>query len=209
MTVETLLEAKTENGHEFIPVNALWRVSVPQYHAMIASGALTEENPIELLQGWLVYKMPKKPMHTVISRLLFDLLTHLLPPGWFVNLQEPITTADSEPEPDLAVVQGTPRDYFTHHPKPEQVALLVEVSDATLNRDQTLKKQLYAAAAIPVYWVVNLPNSQIEVYAQPFAGAAGPDYQQRQTYGLTESVPVWIGAEAVGEILVAQLFPEN
>jgi Uma2 family endonuclease len=100
-------------------------------------------------------------------------------------------------------------DYLDRHPGPEDVALVVEVSDATLNRDQTLKKQLYAAAAVPVYWVVNLPDNQVEVYSQPFVGTAKPDYRQRQTYNLSESVPVWIGTELVGEIPVVHLFPET
>jgi Uma2 family endonuclease len=209
MTVGTLLESKTQNGHEFIPVDALWRVSVAQYHAMIDSGALTEDNPIELLQGWLVQKMPKKPRHSTITRIIRKLLAELMPQGWYVDSQEPMTTADSEPEPDIMIVRGTVMDYLDRHPGPEDVALVVEVSDATLNRDQTLKKQLYAAAAVPVYWVVNLPDNQVEVYSQPFVGTAKPDYRQRQTYNLSESVPVWIGTELVGEIPVVHLFPET
>lgn len=209
MTVGTLLESKTQNGHEFIPVDALWRVSVAQYHAMIDSGALTEDNPIELLQGWLVQKMAKKPRHSTSTRIIRKLLAEMMPPGWYVDSQEPLTTADSEPEPDIMIVRGTVMDYLDRHPGPEDVALVVEVSDATLNRDQTLKKQLYAAAAVPVYWVVNLPDNQVEVYSQPFVGTAKPDYRQRQTYNLSESVPVWIGTELVGEIPVVHLFPET
>jgi Uma2 family endonuclease len=209
VTVETLLEAKMENGRAFVPIDGLWRMSVAQYHAMIAAGVLTEDNPIELLQGWLVQKMPKSPRHTVVTRLLFNRLEALLPSGWFVNMQEPITTEDSEPEPDLTVVRGEPRDYFTYHPHPEQVVLLIEVSDATLNRDRTLKKQLYATAAVPVYWIVNLPDHQIEVYSQPFVGAVEPDYKQRRTYGLDEATPVWIEGELLGDIPVASLFPTS
>ena len=208
MTVETLLESRSQNGPEFVPIDALWRVSVAQYHAMIASGALTKDNPIELLQGWLVQKMPKKPKHSTITRILRKLLGELVLPGWYVDSQEPMTTADSEPEPDIMIVQGTEMDYLDHHPGPEDVALVIEISDAALNRDRTLKKQLYAAATVPVYWIVNLLDSQVEVYSQPFVGVAGPDYNQRQTYTLAESAPVWIKTEHIGEISVAQLFPE-
>ena len=207
MTVETLLESKIENRHQFVPIDALWRISVSQYHAMIDSGALTEADTIELLQGWLVAKMPKKPKHSTITRIIRKLLSEIVPSGWYVDSQEPLTTSDSEPEPDVMVIRGTALDYLEHHPGPEDVAFVVEVSDATLNRDRTMKKQLYAAAAIPVYWVVNLPDSQVEVYSQPFVGVSQPDYKQRQTYGLSESVSVWIGAELVGEIPVVQLFP--
>jgi Uma2 family endonuclease len=209
MTVETLLESRSQNGSEFVPIDALWRVSVAQYHAMIASGALTKDNPIELLQGWLVQKMPKKPKHSTITRILRKLLGEMVLQGWYVDSQEPMTTADSEPEPDIMIVQGTELDYLEHHPGPEDVALVIEVSDATLNRDRTLKKQLYAAASAPVYWIANLLDSQVEVYSQPLVGAAGPDYKQRQTYTLTESTPVWIKTEQIGEIPVSQLFPAS
>ena len=206
MTVQNLFETDAKNSQEFIPVDALWRVTVDQYHAMIDSGALTKDNPIELLQGWLVQKMPKKPKHSVNTRLLFDILSELISSRWFVNIQEPITTEDSEPEPDLAIVKGKIQDYFSQHPQPTQIALLIEVSDATLKRDRTLKKQLYASAAIPIYWVVNLPDSQIEVYSSPFDGAAGSDYKQQQTYGLDEAVPVLVEDQIIGKIVVNQLF---
>jgi Uma2 family endonuclease len=209
MTVETLLESKSQNGYEFVPIDALWRVSVAQYHAMIASGALTKDNPIELLQGWLVQKMPKKPKHSTTTRILRKLLDELMLQGWYVDSQEPMTTADSEPEPDVMIVQGSEMDYLEHHPGPENVALVIEVSEATLNRDRTLKKQLYAAATVPIYWIVNLLDSQVEVYSQPFVGTVGPDYKQRQTYTLAESVPVWIKTEHIGEIPVGQLFPTS
>lgn len=209
MTIETLLETRRKNGSEYVPIDALWRVSVTQYHAMIASGALTEDNPIELLQGWLVQKMPKNPKHSTVTRILRKLLGELIGKGWYVDSQEPLTTADSEPEPDIMIVQGTELDYLDHHPGPDEVALVIEVSEATLNRDRTLKKQLYAAATVSVYWIVNLLDHQVEVYSHPFMGVAGPDYKQRQTYTLSEAVPVWIGAEQLGEISVARLFPES
>ena len=207
MTIQRMPQTTTADDVTLLPTAALWRVSVEKYHEIIASGVLTEDDDIELLEGWLVRKMPKRPQHSVITRLLFDRLTQLLPPGWFVNMQEPITTEDSEPEPDLSVVRGTPHDYFTHHPGPEDVALLVEVSDTTLSQDKALKKRLYAAVHIPVYWIVNLPDEQIEVYSHPVMGTAGADYGQRQTFGPNDSVPVTIAGQTTGEIPVADLLP--
>lgn len=202
--MSVLITPETEN---YLPADLIWRMSVEQYHAIIDSGALTEDDAVELLQGWIVKKMPKKPKHTVVTRLLFDFLAHLLPPGWFVNMQEPITTMDSEPEPDLSVVLGSPRDYFVRHPRPEEIALVVEVADTTLAQDRTLKKRLYAAAAIPVYWLVNLPDNQIEVYSQPFVGILGADYGQRFTFGLNDDLPVTIAGVMAGTISVAELLP--
>lgn len=208
MTLTTLFDKKSESQHQFVPIDGLWRVSVEQYHAMIASGALSEENPIELLQGWLVQKMPKKPKHSVINRLLFDALSQMPLSGWFVHMQEPITTANSEPEPDLAIIKGTVRDYLEQHPQPEQIAIVIEVSDATLQRDRTLKKQLYAEANIPVYWIVNLLDNQIEVYSEPFNSTTGADYQQQQTFSTNESAPVRVAGADAGHVSVAALFSE-
>lgn len=122
-------------------------------------------------------------------------------------MQEPITTRDSEPEPDLSVVKDSPRDYFLRHPRPTEIALVVEVSDATLSQDRTLKKQLYAAAAISVYWLVNLPDNQIELYTHPLNTVSGPDYGQRHTYSLSDAVPVTIAGETTGSVPVVDLLP--
>src|SRR5262245_39077842 len=139
-----------------VPDDPVWRMSVEQYHAMIHAGILTEEDPVELLEGLLIAKMSKNPAHSTAKRLLLQALLRTLPPGWFVDEQEPITTPDSEPEPDLAVTRGTPRDYQDRHPGPQDVALVIEIADATLKRDRGRKKRLYARAFIREYWIVNL-----------------------------------------------------
>lgn len=207
MTSPKIVDPNLIDQQEFLPTDALWKMGVDQYHALIDSGILTEDNPIELLQGWLIQKMPKNPKHAVVTRLLFDLLTHIMPSGWFVNMQEPITTQESEPEPDLAIVKGEIRDYFTQHPRPDQIACIIEVSDATLHRDRTLKKELYALAEIPIYWIVNLPDQQIEVYSKPSFGVSGAIYQQQQTFDLAKKSPIEIDGQFVGEISVSEIFP--
>jgi len=145
-----------------VSTDVIWRLSVDQYHAMIQAGILTEDDPVELLEGWLVTKMSKNPRHTFVTQLARDVVASLLPPGWYVNGQEPVTTKDSEPEPDVAVVRGNRRQYIDHHPGPQDIALVVEVADSSLQRGRSLKKRLYAAAGIPVYWIVNLLDGQIE-----------------------------------------------
>jgi Uma2 family endonuclease len=143
--------ALNPTGAITVPVEQFWRLSVKHYHEMIDAGILTEDDPIELLDGWLVYKMSKKPPHSFATQNLRVILEKLLPPGWFVNVQEPVTTETSEPEPDIAVVRGERRDYRTRHPGPADVGLVVEVSDASLDRDQKWKKNLYAEARIVLY----------------------------------------------------------
>src|SRR3712207_4217922 len=111
-----------------VPEDLIWRLTVDQYHAMIQAGILVDGDPVELLEGWLVTKRSKNPRHSLSTQLTRVALEERLPPEWFVDAQEPITTADSEPEPDLGVVRGDPRDYADHHPGPGDVALVVEVA---------------------------------------------------------------------------------
>ncbi len=172
------------------PAEVFWRMSVPQYHGMIDAGLLTDDDPVELLYGWLIYKMPKNPYHRLVTRRIRAALERLVPKAWFVESQEPITTDDSEPEPDVIVVQGDPEDYGDRHPGPGDLVLVVEVSDATLQRDQTLKKQLYARAGIPVYWIANLPEAQLEVYSGLSPSTSPAEYRHRIVYGLDEVLEV-------------------
>src|SRR5438445_4118523 len=89
-----------------IPKDFIWPLSVEQYHEMIRAGILTEDDPVELLEGILVVKMAKNPPHSSATRKMRTALERLVPTGWFVDIQEPVTTESSEPEPDLAIVRG-------------------------------------------------------------------------------------------------------
>ncbi len=88
------------------------------------------------------------------------------------------------------MVRGDPEDYDDRHPGPGDVSLVVEVSDATLQRDRTLKKHLYAQAGIPVYWIANLPQAQLEVYSNPSLSTDPADYRYRRVYGMEEDLEV-------------------
>jgi Uma2 family endonuclease len=134
-------------------------------------------------------------------------LERLVQAGWHVDTQEPITCEDSEPEPDVKVVRGAPRDYLNRHPGPQDVALVVEVTDSSLAQDRGLKKRLYAAARIPVYWIVNLLERQIEVYTDPSGPAEQPDYRRRQDFHAADKAPLVIEGREIGQIAVADLLP--
>jgi Uma2 family endonuclease len=190
-----------------MPHDLIWRLRVEQYHAMISAGILTADDPVELLEGWLVYKMPQNPPHRVATRLARTALERILPTGWYVDTQAPITLEDSEPEPDLAVIRGEPRLYANRHPGPADLVLVVEVADATLLRDRGAKKRIYARAGIAVYWIINLSERQCEVYSDPMAAGGEPDYRQRDDYGQTDAVPLIIDGQAVGSIAVADMLP--
>lgn len=188
-----------------IPQDLIWRMGVEQYHAMIEAGILTDDDSVELLEGWLVLKMPKNPPHRATTRLVRAGLERVLPEGWYVDSQEPITLIDSEPEPDVVVVRGDTRQYLDRHPGAEDIALVVEVSDTTLERDRTTKKRTYARSGIPIYWIVNLSSSQIEVYTQPSPAQA--DYLQQRDYQISENAPVVIDGSMVGDLEIASLLP--
>ncbi|BAU14560.1 hypothetical protein LEP3755_51090 [Leptolyngbya sp. NIES-3755] len=168
---------------------------------MIQLGILTDDDPVELLEGWLVYKMPKNPPHRITTKLTRDALDQILPPGWYVDTQEPITLSDSEPEPDVVIVRGTTQDYLDRHPTAQDIALVIEVADSTLDRDRTSKKRLYARAGIPIYWIINLVDRSIEIYTQP----ENEDYQQQTT--VTEGIEVVLEGSTIAQIPLQNLLP--
>jgi Uma2 family endonuclease len=186
-----------------VPDSPIWRLSIAQYHQMVQSGILTDDDPVELLEGWLVTKVPKNPPHRLARQLMREALADLVPAGWYVDAQEPITTTDSEPEPDVVIVRGDRRDYRNRHPGPEDVALVVEVSDTTLQRDRTTKQRLYAAAGIATYWIVNLVDGQIEVYTEPGGPADIPHYARRDDYQREATLTLTLDGQAVGALAVA------
>jgi Uma2 family endonuclease len=183
-----------------------YHFTVEQYHRMIEAGVLTENDRVELLEGRIVPKMTHNPPHDAAVDLTQWALVPVLPAGWRVRVQSAITTADSEPEPDLAVVRGAARRYARSHPRPRDIALLVEVADTTLLEDRNDKCRLYARSRIPVYWIVNLVDSRLEVYTRPRAGNA-PAYRERTDFGVEEAVPLVIAGQEVARIPVRELLP--
>src|SRR5262249_4264001 len=158
----------------------LYRLSVEQYHAMIRAGVLSEQDAVELLEGLLVQKMTRNPPHAIALRRTRLALEAAIPEGWMVDIQEAITLADSEPEPDLAVIQGDPREEEGRHPIPGEIELVVEVADATLSLDRNEKLRTYARARLPVYWIVNLVDRRIEVTSKPSGPRRSPSYKRQK-----------------------------
>jgi Uma2 family endonuclease len=145
------------------PQAALRRFSVDEYHRMIETGVLGEDDNVELLEGWIISKMSRNPPHDVCVGLAQDVLQKQLPRGFHLRIQTAITTKDSEPEPDIALVRGTRRDYASHHPSRGDVELVIEVAETSIERDRR-KAQLYARSRIPRYWIVNIADRVVEVY---------------------------------------------
>lgn len=183
------------------------RFTVDEYHQLIQMGVLTEDDPVELLEGWIVPKMPRNPPHDNAIELAQEALGGLLPQGWRLRIQSAVTLPDSEPEPEVAVVRGPVRNYASRHPHPADVALLIEVADTTLTRDRQDKCRMYARATIVWYWIINLVDRQVEAYSDPTGPGAVPAYRQRQDYGVNDAVPLVIEGREVGRIGVTDLLP--
>jgi hypothetical protein len=183
------------------------RFTVDEYHRMIQAGILTEDDPVELVEGWIVLKMPHNPPHDGTVDQDREVIQSRLPPGWRIRVQSAITLSESEPEPDLTVVPGPASRYFDHHPGPQEIALVVEVSDSSLACDRQEKARMYARARLVCYWIVNLVDRQVEVYTDPSGPGRNPSYRQQQTYGPTDAVPLVIGGQEVARIPAQELLP--
>jgi Uma2 family endonuclease len=174
---------------------------------MIRAGVFAEDENFELLEGLLVRKMTKNPDHWIACQLVRSALSALNIVGYFIHSQDPVTTNDSEPEPDVALVRGEPRDYRGGNPDPKQAPFIIEIADSSLSQDRNWKKRIYARAAIPDYWIVNLIDRQVEVFGDPSGETERPDYRTRQIVLADGEVPVIIEGREVGRLKVKDLLP--
>jgi Uma2 family endonuclease len=132
------------------------------------------------------------------------LIDRKLPDGWSTREDKPVQIPPSyEPLPDIAIVRGSARVYAQRHPGPADIAILIEVSDATVRKDHSKKLTDYPLGGIAVYWIVNLKANQVEVYTQPTESG----YGARRDYKPGEEVPVVLDGVEVGRIAVADILP--
>ena len=181
--------------------------SVPEYHKLIEIGVLTEDDDLELLEGYLVHKMSRNPPHDGTIQLVLHILNAVLPTGWCLRAQSAVTLSDSEPEPDIVAVQGNERTYLLRHPTASAVGVVIEVADSTLQGDRTDKGRIYARANLPIYWIVNLVDRQIEVYENPTGPTSAPEYGMRSDYHIGDSVPLVLDGKVITTITVQDLLP--
>jgi Uma2 family endonuclease len=137
-----------------------------EYDTLVAAGLL-EDCRVELLSGTLVAMTPQGPLHAEVVRRLANRLIRDLTEIVQVRVQSPLAVSDdSEPGPDLAVVQAA--DYRTAHPS--TALLVIEVADTSLHKDRGIKAALYATVGVPEFWLVNLADRNVEIYRRPVAG---------------------------------------
>ena len=165
--------------------------SLEEYHWLIEHGFFHEDERVELIQGILHQMSPKGLRHAACLTRGLRIFNAALSDRACVRAQDPITLPDSnsEPEPDLVVAQRREDDYASHHPLPENVLLVIEIANSSLDYDRRVKVPLYAAAGISEYWLVNLREDKIEVYREPTTPALGtPYYRQRQISSVQDTV---------------------
>jgi Uma2 family endonuclease len=180
------------------------RFTVDEYHRMIETGILSENDRVELLDGWILEMSPIGPPHATCVSLVCAALQERVPQGAVIRAQSPITLPNSEPEPDVVVADGSIRDYAEHHPSAVEIALVVEVADSTLDFDRRQKRIEYARAGIREYWIVNLIDRQLEVFRDP---APSGDYTIREIIDADGTIKWLVSGAASIALAVADLLP--
>jgi Uma2 family endonuclease len=164
---------------------------------------LNEPKKVELIDGYMVTKMSKSAEHGFSTKEVLKRLDRFLPAGWTSRKEEPVRIpAYDEPEPDITIVRGSDGDYRHRLPEAADVGLSVEVSATDVSADRK-QGNVYGRSGIPVYWIVNLVDGQVEVYTDP--GPAG--YASRTDFPSGQQVPVVIDGRQCGQIVVDDILP--
>jgi hypothetical protein len=176
-----------------------------EYDRMVEAGVLTENDRVELIGGEILTVTPQKSPHATAVSLANEALRVVLAPNMYIRSQLPLAMGDdSEPEPDLAVVRGSIRDYRDAHP--QSALLIIEVAASTLAFDRHVKGSLYARERVAEYWVINLVESVVEIYRDPKEDSSarfGWSYARTNRVTRTESIPLPFG----GVVSAADLLP--
>jgi Uma2 family endonuclease len=156
-----------------------WRWNVEAYYAAWEAGVFGDNPRLELIGGEVFQKLsPQNAPHATAVMLVSEALSLVRPAGKIIRCQLPLRLDDhNEPEPDIALVRGSHRDYEGRHPSASDVCLIVEVADRSLGLDRGRKRRLFAPYGVAEYWIVNLRSRQLEVFRNPDAG----DYLERLT----------------------------
>ena len=154
-----------------------YKWSIEEWHELIDSGIVADK-PVELLNGEIIEMSPEGISHSYTNDSVADYLREKLTGFAKIRESHPVTLDNSEPEPDIAIVHLPETIYRSHHPYPQDIYCLIEVSSQTLKKDLEEKSIIYARNSIPEYWVIDLVNKQLIVHIQP----KGDRYAQIQTY---------------------------
>jgi Uma2 family endonuclease len=181
--------------------------TVDEYDRLIDTGFLTKSDRVELLEGYVVHKLPSNLPRDFSVSAVGDLFTRVILSGWVIRCQAGARLTQSRPEPDIAIARGPLRSYASRHPGPADLGLVVEVSESSLDRDQQDKTRIYARDTIPVYWVVNLVDRRVEVHTDPTGPGDNPRYHTLRVFPSGATVPVELDGVTVGTVPVDDLMP--
>jgi Uma2 family endonuclease len=180
------------------------RFTVDEYHRLIEEKFFAADEQFELIDGYIAEKMSRNPPHDAAVNRVRRRIEQSLPSGWIVRIQSAITTDDSEPEPDVAVARGDDEDYVAHHPGPADLALVVEVANTTLATDRGPKLTAYAKAGVTAFWIVNLNESQLEVFTAPNTQTSS--YASAEIFKAADSIIISLDGSSSRPIAVDELF---
>ena len=145
-----------------------YRLTVAEYHRLGENGIFDEDFRVELIEGDLIAMPPIGEQHASKTRLLNRLFSLQVGDTAIVDVQNPVALdVHSEPQPDMVLLKPRPDFYASAHPGPEDVLLLIEVSDSTLRYDRDIKVPLYAKAGIPEVWLLDVTGQRLEIYRRP------------------------------------------
>jgi Uma2 family endonuclease len=181
---------------------SFYRLTVRQFERMMADGTIAEDERVELIEGLLVARSRRTRAEIVAGNKGLRILWRMIPPGWHVVKGVPVLTSDwSRPEPDLAVIRGAVEDDDERAVTGDDTALVVEIAGTNLLSDRTDMARVYATAGIPVYWIVNLAEGQVEIASEP----SREGYQSHQVLGRGQDVPVVVAGVETAWIAVSDL----
>jgi len=170
---------------------------------MVETGILRENEPVELIDGALIIVSPQGPPHATALQICGAVLRSVYSEGFDVRSQLPLqATVTDLPEPDLAVVRGKPRDYARRHPTGFDALLVVEIAQSS-QADDRAKAGVYARAAVPVYWILDLPARRLEVRTEP--NAPSGDYEVTMILAEAQEVAL---PESDRTLRIGDLLPE-
>ena len=164
-----------------MPVQILKRLfTVEEYHRMAQAKILGEDDRVELIEGEIINMTPIGSRHAGTVNRINHLFSRHLRGRAMISVQNPIRLGEhSEPQPDISLLKPKDDFYASSHPGPEDVLLLVEVSETSAEYDREVKLPLYARFGIPEVWLVDLEGKAIEVYRDP----SSEGYREVQTLG--------------------------
>ena len=194
-----LIEGRLYNKYEGKPRLFI----IEEYYAMAEAGILAPDERVELIDGEIIPMSPMKSGHAASVDSLNHGLTSQLGHRAHVRAQCPVRLdSNTEPEPDIAILKWRDNFYAHAHPGPEDILLIIEVSDTTLNQDRDMKLPMYARFGIPETWIANIRDRQAEVYAQPSNG----EYQRSRVVGIDETLTLPVFEDV--SLPVSRIFPE-